>query len=215
MSPKTAAAVGVLLSLCLSGSALAETLKYVVMANGEKVGHLVAEVQGRSTSVDYVVVNNGRGPKAREKIETDAAGMPVTWTIEGESLFGSPVHEHFTWKAGQAEWVSQADKGQTPAAKPLLYIGNDVSPWMLGVYVKALLKAPNHTLPVLPSGQMRLAEVRKITLGEGKAAVPLTVYELSGIDLNPDYVLVDAEGQLFASGGLIREGYERDRKSVV
>ena len=38
MSPKTAAAVGVLLSLCLSGSALAETFKYVVMANGEKVG---------------------------------------------------------------------------------------------------------------------------------------------------------------------------------
>jgi hypothetical protein len=208
MSPRTAAVVGVLVSLCLSGSAFAETLKYVVMANGEKVGHLVAEVQGRSTSVDYAVVNNGRGPKAREKIETDAAGMPVTWTIEGESLFGSPVNEHFTWKAGQAEWVSQADKGQTAAPKPLLYIGNDVSPWMLGVYVKALLKAPNHTLPVLPSGHMRLAEVRKITLGEGKAAVPLTVYELSGIDLSPDYVLVDAKGQLFASGGLIREGYE-------
>ncbi|TAJ71972.1 MAG: amidohydrolase [Phenylobacterium sp.] len=208
MSPRTAAAVGVLLSLCLAGTAFAETFRYVVMANGEKVGHLVAEVQGRSTSVDYAVVNNGRGPKAREKIEADAAGMPVTWTIEGESLFGSPVQEHFTWRAGQAEWVSQADKGQTPAPKPLLYIGNDVSPWMLGVYVKALLKAPNHTLPVLPSGQLRLAEARKVTLGEGKAAVPLTVYELSGIDLQPDYVLVDRKGDLFASGGLIREGYE-------
>lgn len=208
MPSRTAAAAGVLLSVCLSGSALAETYRYAVVANGEKVGHLIAEVQGRSTSVDYAVVNNGRGPKAREKIEADAAGMPVSWTIEGESLFGSPVSEHFTWRAGQAEWVSQADRGEAPAAKPLLYIGNDVSPWMLGVYVEALLKAPNHTLPVLPSGQMRLTEVRKITLGEGKAAVPLTVYELSGIDLSPDYVLVDAKGQLFAAGGLIREGYE-------
>jgi len=208
MPPRTVVALGVLLSLCLAGSALAETYRYVVMANGEKVGHLVAEVQGRSTSVDYAVNNNGRGPKARETIEADAAGLPVSWTIEGESLFGSPVNERFSWKAGQAEWVSQADKGQTPAPKPPLYIGNDVSPWMLGVYVKALLKAPDHTLPVLPSGQMRLAEVRKITLGEGKAAVPLTVYELSGIDLNPDYVLVDRKGELFATGGVIREGYE-------
>ncbi len=208
MPPRTAAAVGVLLSLCLSGSALAETFRYVVMANGEKVGHLVAEVQGRSTSVDYAVSNNGRGPKAREKIEADAAGIPVTWTIEGESLFGSPVQERYAWTAGQAEWVSQADRGQLPAAKPLLYIGNDVSPWMLSVYVKALLKAPDRSLPVAPSGRLRLTEVRKITLGEGKAAVPLTVYELTGIDLNPTYVLVDRKGELFASGGLIREGYE-------
>jgi len=208
MPLRTAAATGVFLALCLSGSALAATYRYVVMANGEKVGYLTADVQGRSTSVDYAVVNNGRGPKAREKIEADAAGMPVTWTIEGESLFGSPVSEHFTWKAGQAEWSSQADKGQVPAARPLLYIGNDVSPWMMGVYVKALLKAPNKTLPVLPGGQLKLTEVRKVTLGEGAKAVPVTVYELAGIDLNPDYVLVDGKGELFGSGGLIREGYE-------
>ena len=210
MSLRTAAAAGALLALVLSGSARAEVHKYVVIANGEKVGHLTADVQGRTTSVDYAVVNNGRGPKARETIEADATGLPVTWTIEGESLFGSPVAERFTWKAGQAEWVSQADKGQVAAPKPLLYIGNDVSPWMLGVYVKALLKAPNRTLPVLPGGQLKLTEVRKVTLGQGKAAVPVTVYELAGIDLNPDYVLVDGKGELFATGGLIREGYEAE-----
>ena len=210
MSLRTAAAAGALLALVLSGSARAEVHKYVVIANGEKVGHLTADVQGRTTSVDYAVVNNGRGPKARERIEADATGLPVTWTIEGESLFGSPVAERFTWKAGQAEWVSQADKGQVAAPKPLLYIGNDVSPWMLGVYVKALLKAPNRTLPVLPGGQLKLTEVRKVTLGQGKAAVPVTVYELAGIDLNPDYVLVDGKGELFATGGLIREGYEAE-----
>lgn len=205
---RNTAGLGVLLALCLSGSAFAETFRYVVMANGEKVGHLTADVQGRATSVDYAVSNNGRGPKAREKITADAAGLPVTWTIDGESLFGSPVAEHYTWKAGQAEWSSQADKGQVAAAKPLLYIGNDVSPWMLGVYVKALLKAPTRTLPVLPGGQLKLTEVRKVTLGEGGKAVPVTIYELAGIDLNPDYVLVDGKGELFGSGGLIREGYE-------
>src|SRR6202000_624237 len=103
-----------------------------------------------------------------------------------------------------------ADKGSVPAAKPVLYIGNDVSPWILGVYVKALLKAPGHTLPVLPSGALRVQEMRKITLGEGKAAQALTIYELSGIDLSPEYVLLDAKGELFAAGGVIRAGYEAE-----
>ncbi|PZQ60243.1 MAG: amidohydrolase [Phenylobacterium zucineum] len=201
---------GAVTALMLSSPALAEMQKFTVIANGEKVGHVTADVQARSAAVDYAVSNNGRGPKLREKVTFDPAGMPVIWDIEGSSLFGSPVTEHYAWKAGSAEWTSQADKGAVPSARPLLYIGNDVSPWMLGVYVKQLLKAPNKTLPVAPAGELRLTEVRKITLGEGKAAIPLTVYELSGIDLAPDYVLVDAKGEMFATGGggVIREGYE-------
>jgi hypothetical protein len=200
--------VGLALALSLSGAALADTLRYVVIANGEKVGHLTAEVQGRVTTVDYAISNNGRGPKARERIEADASGMPVSWVVDGESLFGSPVSERFNWTSGQASWTSQADKGDVATQRPQLYIGNDVSPWMRGVYVRALLKAPDRTLPVLPSGQLRLTEVRKVTLGEGRAAVTLTVHELAGIDLAPDYVLVDDKGRLFSTGGLIREGYE-------
>ena len=136
MSSRAVFALFGALAFGAAGSAQAEVQKYVVMAGGEKVGHLTADVQGRHVSIDYSVVNNGRGPKAREQIDLDAAGMPVSWTIEGESLFGSPVHEHFTWKpgsggkAGTAEWASQADKGSVAAPKPLLYIGNDVSPWM-------------------------------------------------------------------------------------
>ena len=59
MPRSPAAVLGVLLALCLSGSAFAETFRYVVMANGEKVGRLAAEVVGRTTSVDY------KGPERR------------------------------------------------------------------------------------------------------------------------------------------------------
>jgi hypothetical protein len=210
MSLRRAHLLPFLLATVLASPAAAEIQKFTAMANGEKVGHLVADVEGRKVSVDYAISNNGRGPKAKEQIVLDAKGFPTSWTIDGSSLFGSPVKEHFTWSAGKAEWASQADQGQIAAASPILYIGNDVSPWMLGVYVKALLKAPDHTLPVAPAGSLRLEEVRKITLGEGKAAVPLTVYAISGIDLAPDFVLVDRQGELFGTldGGLIREGYE-------
>lgn len=209
-------ALSLMLASALAGSAFAATQRFVVTANGEKVGHLTAEVEPRAVTVDYAVNNNGRGPKAKEQIELDAQGLPVRWAIDGSSLFGSPVQERFTWTPGRAEWVSQADKGKVKSTAPTLYIANDASPWMLGVYVKALLRAPNHTLPVLPSGTMRLEEVRKLTLGEGASATPLTVYELSGIDLEPTYVLVDSQGELFGTlgGGLIREGFEGHLKDL-
>jgi hypothetical protein len=196
--------------LAFAGTAEAATHRFVAMAGGEKVGHLVAEVDGRTAKIDFAINNNGRGPKARELITVDASGAPVSWAIEGSSLFGSPVQETFSRQDGTARWVSQADQGEAQVSGPALYVPNDGSPWALGQYVKALLKAPGQTLPALPSGTMRLQEVRKITLGEGSAAVKLTVYELSGVDLTPSYVLVDARGDMFGvlGGGLIREGYE-------
>lgn len=200
-----------ILCIMLTGAALADTQKFVVIANGETVGHLTAQVSGKGAVIDYAVVNNGRGPKARERIDFDAAGYPVRWTIDGQSTFGSRVSERFSWTRGIAKWNSQADSGSVAASKPLLYIGNDASPWIQGVYVRQLLKAPDRTLPVLPSGQLRLAEVRKVTLGEGAAAVPLTLYELAGVTPEPNYVLVDEGGELFgfADGSVIRAGYER------
>jgi imidazolonepropionase-like amidohydrolase len=194
----------------LAAQAEAETQRYVVMANGEKVGHLVADVQPRLVKVDYAVSNNGRGPTSKEEIVLNSAGIPVKWTINATSLFGSPVQEQYAWTAGKAEWSSQADKGEIAAPAPLLYVGNDASPWITNVYVKALLKAPKNTLPLAPAGSMRLTEVRKVTIGKGKEAIPLTIYELAGIDLSPSYVLVDRKGDFFGSlgGGLIREGAE-------
>jgi imidazolonepropionase-like amidohydrolase len=194
----------------LGGAARAETQQFVVMANGEKVGQLTAEVGAKTVRTDYAVSDNGRGPKAKETIDIDASGLPVHWSIVGSSLFGSPVAEQFDWANGAATWTSQADKGSIKAAAPPIYVANDGSPWINALYVKALLAAPNHALPVLPSGQIHLEIARTFTLGQGAQAVTLTAYELSGIDLEPRYVLMDQNGALFGllGGGLIRAGYE-------
>ncbi|MCG9917483.1 MAG: amidohydrolase family protein [Phenylobacterium sp.] len=203
--------VGLVTVILAGASAVqAATHRFVAMAGGEKVGHLLAEVDGATTRVDFAIDNNGRGPKARETIIVDRAGVPIQVDIEGSSLFGSPVQERFSRTGNRAQWVSQADKGETDVTGTPLYVPNDGSPWILGQYVKALLKAPGWSLPALPSGTMRLKEVRKFTLGDGPRAIYLTVYELAGVDLTPSYVLVDQRGDLFGilGGGLIREGYE-------
>ncbi|WP_374469967.1 amidohydrolase family protein [Phenylobacterium sp.] len=203
-------------ALALSGQALAATERYTVIANGEKVGHLTAEVEGANVAIDYAVSNNGRGPKARERIQLGADGRPLKWTIEGASLFGNPVKEQFDWARGRATWTSAPDKGAVKAAQPVFYVPADASPWIQGQFARALIKAPNRTLPVLPSGSMRLDEVRKVSLGEGARAVSLTVYELGGVELQPFFVVLDDKGELFAlpGDGLVREGYEAEFKTL-
>jgi hypothetical protein len=75
--------LGASLALSLAAAARAETQSFVVVANGETVGHLEADVQPTAVTVDYGVVNNGRGAKAKEQIALNSDGVPVRWTIDG------------------------------------------------------------------------------------------------------------------------------------
>lgn len=207
-------AAGMLLALV--GAARAETQSFVVIANGETVGRLEADVHAASAAIDYSVTNNGRGAKSREQIQFGADGAPVSWTIEGTSLFGNRVHETFAWSHGTATWAGQADHGKVKAPRLQFYAAADASPWIQGQYARALLKAPDHTLPVLPTGVMRLETLKTLTLGAGDQAKTVTLYEVGGLELNPTVVALDDKGDLFAvpGAGLIRAGREADLKGL-
>ncbi|TWB39625.1 amidohydrolase family protein [Nitrospirillum pindoramense] len=212
----------VLLALAMGAAAGAQAApvieKLVIIQNGETVGTVTGVTDGASVSVDYYVDDNGRGPKHKETLTIGAGGIPTRWTVAGTSLMGGGVNESFTWEGGQASWISQADKGTVPAAKAPLYVVNDDSPWALGVYARALLKAPGNSLPLLPAGSMRLVKVKATTLGQGKDAVPLTLYRIEGVNLAPDYVLLDKAGRLFATFGghelTIRQGHEKESHAI-
>jgi imidazolonepropionase-like amidohydrolase len=206
-------AIAALASVSVSGASAQPSRfeeRYAIISSGERVGHVVANVDGANVSIDYVVDNNGRGPRLQQQITLNAEGLPLEWRIEGRSLFGNAVNESFTQRDGRATWTSQADEGSADAATPALYVANDDTPWALGLYARALLAAPNHTRAVLPGGALRLDEVRRDRLGD----LPVTIYRLTGLDLSPTYMMLDARGRLAAtvSGGstTVREGYEAE-----
>jgi hypothetical protein len=134
------------------------------------------------------------------------------WEITGSSLFGAAVDENYHWEDGTATWQSQADDGSVSAPEPAMYIGGDSSPWALEMYAKALLADADHKLDVLPAGEVTLELLETLAVGEG--GVPVTIYELAGIQIDPQLVALDSENGLFASfsgrGGMIRSGYEQE-----
>jgi hypothetical protein len=192
--------------------------KFSVVANGETVGHVTAVQTGHTVDIDYAVLENGRGPKHKEHIVLDAAGVPILWTIEGTSLMGGAVNERMSWQDGVEHWSSQADSGEVRTATPRLYIANDSSPWRLGLYTQLLRKAHGGALEVLPSGTLKGHAVRHLP-GQGAYKSPLDAYVLSGIGLTPQFLLVDSHARLFAvmSEGsvVVREGFEHEYQGLL
>jgi len=200
------------LSLALPTLASAETASFTAVFGGKNVGHLIAETKGDTTTIDFDIKNNGRGPTDAETIRSNADGLPIAWTIKGATTFGSKVDEHFTQSAGKAEWLDSTGKGSAKIARPGLYVAQSGSPWTDAIIARALLKAPDMTLAALPGGTLRLEKGESLTVQGAGGPVTVTRYELSGIDLTPTTLLLDAKGDLFAEVSsnsiLIRKGYE-------
>jgi hypothetical protein len=182
-----------------------EAVRYVIGRGGDGNAMTVTR-DGDRFVVDYQSLENGRGPKYHETIALDDKGLPVAWTVAGSSLFGTPFEEKFARTGDRAVWTSQAEAGDE-AAGGKLYIVNDGSPFALGIYARALLKAPNRTLSALPYGQLTLVKIAEGTPEIAGAKVYLTRYRIDGIDVAPSYVVLDDAGGLIAAASATREGY--------
>lgn len=181
-----------------------------VIANGEKVGVVDATRTGDHVAIHYDVKNNGRGPTMDEGIDLGPDGLPLRWTLDGKATFGGDVHERFARDGGTARWSDAMGARAAPIRGTALYVGQSASPWALGLYARALLKAPGGTLPALPGGQLHIDPLGPATIG----AARYQAYAISGIDLSPEMILLDDTGALFAvldtGGATVREGHEGD-----
>ncbi len=202
------------LLLVLPPLAAAEQERFSVISGGKNVGSLFADTRGDETRIDFDYKDNGRGPTMKETIRVDAAGLPVAWTIGGTTTFGSKVAEHFSRKGRVAEWLDSTGKGRSDAENPSLYVAQSGSPWSDGLYARALIAAPDHRLPALPGGELDLTPGEPLTVQGVDGPLQVRRYDLSGINVTPDIILLDARGRLFASVDpsaiVVRAGYEAE-----
>jgi imidazolonepropionase-like amidohydrolase len=207
--------IALTLLFCLPSLALADTFSYVFIFGDKNVGHLTAETKGDQTTIDFDVKNNGRGPTIAESITLDTAGLPTAWTVKGTSTFGSKIAEHFVRKGARGEWLDSTGKGHSTIHAPSIYLAQSSSPWANGVYARALLKVADKQLPALPGGVLRLEKGETLTVQGKDGPLEVTRYDLIGINLDPEMILLDANNNLFAdvdaSSILVRAGYEGEQ----
>ncbi|WP_260928424.1 amidohydrolase family protein [Novosphingobium sp. 9] len=181
-----------------------------VIANGEKVGSVEAIRDGQHVTIHYDVKDNGRGPTMDEAIDLGADGLPQRWTLDGKATFGGDVHESFARAGNAVHWSDSSGPRDMTVDGPALYIGQSASPWALGLYARALLRQPGHSLPALPGGTLHVEAMGAQTIGKAS----YNAYAISGIDLSPQLILLDKSGALFAvldgTETTVREGHEAE-----
>lgn len=189
------------------------TEKYEIIFGGTDVGDLVVNRSGDKIEIDFGFSNNGRGASSVETLLLSEDGLPIEWSIKGKTVFGNAVDEHFIAKDGLAKWSASAGEGESKFDHKALYIAQSASPYDLYIYSKALLNTKALGMKTLPGGQLNISEIDHLNLQstDNTANMSATVYAVSGISLDPAYIALDNNQQMFAYLSprfvMIREGF--------
>ena len=182
-----------ILILFLAGiaPALASERTDKIFIQGNLAGtQTVKEEPAGVTHVEYSYNDRGRGDHIVATWKLDAAGVPTEYEGKGNDYMKAPVEEHFEIKNGKASWKNRSEQGDAPITGEAFYLPMSAPPEFSGVLARALLKAPNHKLPLLPAGEASIEAAGKVKTGKGE----LTEYRITGLGFSPQSIWLDGAG---------------------
>jgi hypothetical protein len=143
-----------------------------------------------ATRVEYSYNDRGRGDHIIATWKLDGAGVPTEYQGSGNDYMKAPVQEHFEIKNGKASWKNRGEQGEQAVTSEAFYLPMTAPPEFAGVMARALLKAPNHKLPLLPAGEASIEAAGKVTTSKGE----LTEYRITGLGFSPQSIWLDKNG---------------------
>lgn len=192
----------------------AQEKRYAFLFSGKPAGEAVSRVEPDGTRVYTFEFNDrGRGPKTTTRVRLDGKGFPVLVEISGHDYWKSPVEERFERKQGRLVWKNASEKeNREDPGGPVFYLSLNGPPQEAELLARALLAAPDHRLPVLPTGEARIDKVASTKVQAGGETRAVDLYAISGLGFTPGFVWLDEQKNFFASTGswsvLYPEGWQ-------
>ncbi len=201
------------LALAVSAAAHADTtLRYDWLTQGERSGHMELIIHDSGErSAHFEFNDRGRGPKLDERFSVDASGLLKDFRITGKPYMGAPVDEHFQYTEGNARWHSTLESGEAEGPLRAFYVPGQSTPEMIAALSRALLNAPDRSLPLWPAGKARIEKRDEMTVEHEGASRSIVMYAITGLGFGPTHVWLDTDGELFAASfgwmGLVPQGW--------
>jgi imidazolonepropionase-like amidohydrolase len=165
--------------------------KHKIFIQGNEAGTQTVEAQPDGTvRAEYSYNDRGRGDHITATWKLDGAGVPIEYDGHGNDYMKAPVEEHFEMKNGRAGWKNRSEQGEQPVSGEAFYLPMNTPPEFFGVLARALLKAPNHKLTLLPAGEATIEQVAKVTSGNAK----FTEYRITGLGFSPQTIWLNRSG---------------------
>ncbi len=179
-----------------------------ILIQGNPAGtQTVKEGAGGGVRVEYSYNDRGRGDNIVATWKLNAAGVPLEYEGKGNDYMKAPVEERFEIKNGKASWKNRSEKGEQAVTGEAFYLPMSAPPEFLAVLARALLKAPNHKLPLLPAGEASIEAAGKVKTDKGE----LTEYRIVGLGFSPQSLWLDGNGAAWSVSGwfsVVPEGSE-------
>jgi amidohydrolase family protein len=188
--------IALVTTLAVTAGAFAAQRTDKILILGNPAGTQTAEADAAGGGkAEYSFNDRGRGDHITASWKLDAAGVPTQYQGSGNDYMKAAVEETFEIKNGRATWKNRSEHGDQPVTGEAFYLPVNSPPEFIGVLARALIKAPNHRLALLPAGEATIEEV-----GKGSAAASkLTQYQISGLGFLPQAIWLDADGNTAAS----------------
>jgi imidazolonepropionase-like amidohydrolase len=187
-------------------------IHYGFLFAGNRAGSAASRVGPDGTQVHTFEFNDrGRGSNTTSRYRLDSHGLPTFLETTGNDYWKNPVTETFSWDHGRAAWKNASEKEEREIHEPAFFLSLNGPPQESVLLAKALLAAPGHRLPLLPTGEARIEEISTQQVQAAGHSQTVHLYALSGLGFTPGYLWLDDARELFASvggwGALFREGW--------
>ena len=188
-----------LLLLLFAGAVDAATRFDQILVKDIVAGAQTVRYEGRDTIVDYSYVDRRPRDKIHARWRLDASGIPHEYSAHGRDDSGAPIEEHFDIQNGRASWNNRFGRFATNLRGPAFFLPANPPPEIINVLARALLKAPEHKLQLLPAGEASIepAGAADLELDHGKHK-HLLQYRISGLEFHPISVWLDPDGEAAA-----------------
>src|SRR5204863_5158580 len=174
-----------------SGQLSAKHRSDKILIQGNAAGTQTVETQSDGTArAEYSYNDRGRGDHITATWKLDSAGAPIEYDGHGNDYMKAPVEEHFEVKNGRASWKNRSEQGEQAISGEAFYLPMNPPPEFFGVLARALLKAPNHKLPLLPAGEATIEKLGKVNSGNTE----FTEYRITGLGFSPQTIWLDHSG---------------------
>ncbi|HEV7443371.1 MAG TPA: amidohydrolase family protein, partial [Steroidobacteraceae bacterium] len=172
-----------------------------ILIQGIVAGSQTVTAQGTdSVRAEYSFNDRGRGDHIIATWKLDAAGVPTEYSGSGNDYMKAAVTESFRLADGKATWRNRAEHDGKVVTGEAFYVPSSAPPEFTAVLARALLKAPGHTLPLLPGGEARISSAGSVSVPTGNgSSSELTQYEITGLDFSPTRIWLDHDGNTAAT----------------
>src|SRR5438105_9368003 len=173
-------------------SAKQHTDKIVIQGNPAGTQTVQPQTDG-TVHAEYSYNDRGRGDPIVATWKLDGVGVPIEFDGHGNDYMKAPIEEHFEIKDGRATWKNRSEHGEQAVSVEAFYLPMNAPPEIFSVLARALLKAPNHKLPLLPAGEATIEQAHKITPSSGKGG-EFTEYRITGLGFSPQPIWLNHNG---------------------